>query len=69
MKYADINIYVVKAGYAKKNFVQTAEEIRTKNDPNNFSFLLNGVKSKFYTYGYGYGKSYGSSSYSDDDSA
>jgi tyrosine-protein kinase Etk/Wzc len=54
MKYADLNLYVFKAGYSKKDFVEIAHQITEKADIN-LSFILNGVHSKNIPAGYGGG--------------
>jgi len=55
MKHADINIYVLKAGYSKKDFVDIAHQIVDKNDVKNLCFVLNNVNSKNIPAGYGGG--------------
>lgn len=54
MRYADLNLYVFKAGYSKKDFVEIAHQITEKSDIN-LSFILNGVSSKNIPAGYGGG--------------
>lgn len=55
MKFADLSMYVLKAGYSKKDFVDIAHQIVEKNDIRNLSFILNGVNSKNIPAGYGGG--------------
>ncbi|HQF27780.1 MAG TPA: polysaccharide biosynthesis tyrosine autokinase, partial [Bacteroidia bacterium] len=55
MKFADINIYVLKAGYSKRDFVDIAHQIVEKNDVKHMSFVLNSVSSKNIPAGYGGG--------------
>ncbi len=55
MKHADINMYVLKAGYSKKDFVEIAHQITEKNDIKHMSFILNGVNAKNIPAGYGGG--------------
>ncbi len=52
MKKVDINLYIVRANKAKREHVEQANEILEKHHPNNFSFILNGVKTnrKHYKY-------------------
>ena len=78
---SDYPIYIFKANYSKKNFIQNVDRIINENNVPNLSVILNNVdvESKGYGYnygygyGYGYGYDYGSSStyggyYTDDDS-
>lgn len=55
MKYSDINIYVLKANYSKKDFVDIAHQIVEKNEIKNMCFLLNSVNTKNIPAGYGGG--------------
>ncbi len=55
MKHADLNMYVLKAGYSKKDFVDIAHQIVDKNDIKHLSFILNNVNSKNIPAGYGGG--------------
>jgi len=63
MKMTDINLYVLRASYAKKEFVKIAHQIKENNNPKNMGFILNGVKNNFLKYGYGYGYNYGAYGY------
>lgn len=58
MKNSDINIYVVKAGFAKKHFITAAHNLKENSDPKNLCFVLNNVKRSMFNYGYGYDYSY-----------
>jgi len=55
MKFADLSLYVVKAGYSKKDFVDIAHQIVERNHVKNLSFILNNVNSKNIPAGYGGG--------------
>ena len=55
MKFADLSLYVLKAGYSKKDFVEIAHQIVDKNHVKNLSFILNSVNSKNIPAGYGGG--------------
>jgi capsular exopolysaccharide synthesis family protein len=55
MKFSDINIYVLKAGFSKKDFVDIAHHIVEKNDVKHLVFLLNSVNAKNIPAGYGGG--------------
>lgn len=55
MKFSDINIYVIKAGYSKRDFVDIAHQIVEKNEVKHMSFVLNNVSSKNIPAGYGGG--------------
>ena len=78
---ADYPIYIFKANYSKKNFIQNVDRIINENNVPKLAVILNSVdvESKGYGYnygygyGYGYGYNYGSSTayggyYTDDDS-
>ncbi|GJM28622.1 MAG: tyrosine protein kinase [Cyclobacteriaceae bacterium] len=61
MKKADIPVYVIRADYSRKDFVNTLNRLATTNRFNNLSIVLNSVQitnKKGYGYGYGYGKGY-----------
>jgi capsular exopolysaccharide synthesis family protein len=55
MKHADINMYVLKAGYSKRDFVEIAHQIVDKNEIKHMSFILNNVNAKNIPAGYGGG--------------
>ena len=67
---ADYPIYIFKANYSKKNFIQNVDRIINENNVPNLSAILNNVDIENrgygynygYGYGYGYGYDYGSSS-------
>jgi capsular exopolysaccharide synthesis family protein len=64
LQKADYPIYVFKANYSRKTFVQNVEKLIKENKLNKLSIVLNGVDSKRneytnkYGYGYGYGINY-----------
>jgi capsular exopolysaccharide synthesis family protein len=53
MKQSDLNLYVMKAGYSKKDFVEVAHQLMEKNNIKSLSFILNGVNPKNMPVGYG----------------
>ncbi|MBL0340399.1 MAG: polysaccharide biosynthesis tyrosine autokinase [Bacteroidetes bacterium] len=55
MKFSDLNIYILKAGFSKKDFVDIAHTIVEKNDIKHLTFLLNNVNIKNIPAGYGGG--------------
>jgi tyrosine-protein kinase Etk/Wzc len=55
MKHADLNMYVLKAGYSKKDFVDIAHQIVEKNEVKHLTFILNSVNNKNIPAGYGGG--------------
>jgi len=55
MKLSDLNIYVLKAGFSKKDFVDIAHTIVEKNAIKHMVFLLNNVNVKNIPSGYGGG--------------
>jgi capsular exopolysaccharide synthesis family protein len=69
---ADFPIYVFRADYSKKGFVQILDKLINEGNIKNLSMILNGVdttRSNYgYKYGYGYGYGYGNGNgyYSDD---
>ena len=61
MKKADIPMYVIRADYSRKEFVNTLNRLAKTNRFNNLSIVLNSVqitKKRGYGYGYGYGQGY-----------
>lgn len=54
MKRADLSIYVVRANYSKKEFLQNLERIVSINKLSNVAVVLNALPSTGKTYGYGY---------------
>ncbi|MDX9750272.1 MAG: polysaccharide biosynthesis tyrosine autokinase [Flavobacteriales bacterium] len=60
---ADYPIYIFRADYSKKQFIQNVDRLINENDITKLSCILNGVdidRSKYgYNYGYGYGYGYG----------
>ena len=61
-KNADINLYVLKANFAKRRFVEAAHEIHANTNLSNLCFVLNGVKRSIFNYGYGQDYGYGAAS-------
>lgn len=74
---ADYPLYVFRADYSKKRFVQNVDRLMNENRISRLSVVLNGVdleRNKYsysygYGYGYGYSYQYGSNGYYDDRSA
>ncbi len=69
---ADYPIYIFRADYSKRNFIQNVDRLFNEANIKRLSVLLNGVdidrKNYGYNYGYGYGYGYGTSyGYYDDD--
>jgi capsular exopolysaccharide synthesis family protein len=59
MKKADIPIYVIRADYSRKDFVNTLNRLAKTNRFRNLSIVLNSVEiTGKRGYGYGYGKGY-----------
>ncbi|MCJ7466745.1 MAG: tyrosine protein kinase, partial [Maribacter sp.] len=55
-KYADLTLYVVRAGHTEKKTVEFSKELSETNRLQNMAYVVNDVaisKSKTYTYGYG----------------
>ena len=55
MKHADLTMYVLKADYSKKEYVDIAHQIIEKNQIKNLTFILNGVSNKNIPAGYAAG--------------
>ncbi len=53
MKQSDLNLYVLRANYAKKEFVELAHGIMEKNNITRLSFILNQVNQNKIPAGYG----------------
>jgi len=63
MKISDLNIFVMRADYSKKDFIKNINRFVQEHKLNNPGMVLNGVKlSKNSGYGYGYGYGYGHAS-------
>ncbi len=67
---ADYPIYVFRADYSKKVFVQILDKLIKEGNIKKIGIILNGVEtnrsSNDYKYGYGYGDQYGNGYYEDD---
>ena len=59
MRQADQNLIVVRENYAEESFLDTLDDIVTKNKISNLGLILNRSKSEKKLYGYGYGYGYG----------
>lgn len=57
--YADLTLYVSRAGYTEKKLIQFAVDSRNKGKLKNMSFVLNDVKTANFGYGNKYGYAYG----------
>ena len=55
MRQSDINIFVLKANYSKRDFIDVAHQIAEKNEIKSMTFLLNAVNSTNIPAGYGGG--------------
>ena len=55
MKQSDVNIFVMKAGVSKRDFIDIAHQLVEKNEIKHMSIVLNGVSSKNIPSGYGAG--------------
>jgi capsular exopolysaccharide synthesis family protein len=60
-RFADVNLYVVRAEYTPKKNIYDANDIYKQKNLNNMYFVLNAsdMHKSSYTYRYGYGKKYG----------
>ncbi len=58
IKKADYPIYVFKANYSKRHFIENVSRIVTDNKIHNLSIILNNIDTQKSTYGKGYGYGY-----------
>ncbi|HLP06205.1 MAG TPA: polysaccharide biosynthesis tyrosine autokinase [Paludibacter sp.] len=58
-RFADVNLYVVRADYTPKKNIEDATNLYKHNKLNSLYFVLNGTDKSKYTYRYGSGKKYG----------
>jgi len=58
MNLADTSIYVLRAGYSKKAFINSIKSLSKLHEVHGLSILLNDVKMDKSGYGYGYGYGY-----------
>ena len=61
-KYADITLYVTRAGYTEKKLLNFAVDAKKEGKLKNVSFVLNDVESANFGYGNKYGYAYGEES-------
>jgi tyrosine-protein kinase Etk/Wzc len=54
MRKADLSIYVFRANYSKRDFIQNLQRVINLNKFSNITTLLNALPSSSKTYGYGY---------------
>ena len=57
--YADLTLYVSRAGYTEKKLIQFAVDAKNEGKIKNISFVLNAVKTANFGYGNKYGYAYG----------
>jgi capsular exopolysaccharide synthesis family protein len=58
-RYADVSLYVVRAGYTPKRCIEDATILYKREKVKNMYFLLNSVEPNKKSYQYGYGRKYG----------
>ena len=58
-RFADVSLYVVRAGYTPKRCIEEATTLFKKEKVRNMYFVLNGTDMHKKSYRYGYGKKYG----------
>ncbi len=59
IKQADYPIYIFRAEYSKKNFIQNVDRLYNENKFTKLSIVLNGIDINKHNYGYNYGYGYG----------
>ncbi len=67
IRKADYPIYVFRADYSRRSFIQILDRLQNENGIKKLSIILNGVdidrRNYGYNYGYGYGYGYGGVNY------
>jgi tyrosine-protein kinase Etk/Wzc len=58
MNYADINVFILRENYSKKDYIKTINEYYSQGKVKNLCIILNDAGTN-QRYGYGYGYSYG----------
>ena len=58
-KYADMTLFVLRAGLMEKSFLHIVDEFYEEKKYPTMSLVLNGTNQSNYKYGYGYGYGYG----------
>lgn len=58
-KFADATLYVIRAGYTKKQILEFARDLKEDKKLTRVNYVLNSVSSAEYGYGGGYGHGYG----------
>lgn len=58
-KYADMTLFVIRAGLMEKSFLHLVDEFYEEKKYPTMSLVLNGTNQSHYKYGYGYGYGYG----------
>jgi len=64
-RWADMTIFVVRAGLMLRDMLPNIDEFYTEKKFNNMVMLLNGTEAENSRYGYGYGYGYKYNGYSD----
>ena len=59
MKFSDINLYVVRHNYTKKNMLNIINDLFDTKQVNNLNIIINDYLVSSASYGYGYGYGYG----------
>lgn len=63
MKYADVNLYIVRHMYSKKKMLSIANTLFENQRVNNLNVIINDFQHSQNAYGYGYGYGYGGEGY------
>jgi len=66
MKKADLQIYVVRAGYSRRSYLRTIENLKKTNRFNKLTVVFNSLKGGHGYSGYGYGYGLGENYYEED---
>ena len=59
MRYADINLYVIRHNYTRRNMLGAMNNLFEQNHIKNMHIIINDFQQSQSVYGYGYGQGYG----------
>ena len=59
MKFSDINLYVVRHNYTKRNMLNIINDLYDTKQVKNLNIIINDYMVSSSSYGYGYGYGYG----------
>ncbi|TAF67416.1 MAG: polysaccharide biosynthesis tyrosine autokinase [Cytophagales bacterium] len=65
MQKVDLPIYIVRANYSRRHFIQQIEKLRVQNNFKNLAVVINAIQRQS-SYGYGYGYNYQNNYYEEE---